>query len=286
MPISNWDSNEANNDSAPPAGAPEGATLISDLNNIDRTIMADVRAWYENPEYRDLGHTLETSASVDSVILQGDVQSAYAVGQSVQLTDADITPKTARISLDGRFIMVYEFTLDIVVNPQATALLSGPDFTAYETPFVDKVAGTDGNLVNFDANGDMVDSGIGVDAAPTDASTNVVDSNGIFDAIVAAQAAATEINDIDRASQGHIVFNAGAGLGVMIQWGRTGSTSVSFNPNFSSTPYSIVIGQEGSDNNLGGSALIKGISSGGFNVSGVGSSLTSMSWVAIGPVTI
>lgn len=43
MSLKNWNVNAASNNAAPPFGAPEGATLLKDVNDILRAVMADVR---------------------------------------------------------------------------------------------------------------------------------------------------------------------------------------------------------------------------------------------------
>lgn len=43
MSLKNWDVIAASNNSAPPAGAPEGSTLLKDINDILRQVMADTR---------------------------------------------------------------------------------------------------------------------------------------------------------------------------------------------------------------------------------------------------
>lgn len=43
MSLKNWNIVAANNNSAPPNGAPEGSTLLKDINDIMRQMMADVR---------------------------------------------------------------------------------------------------------------------------------------------------------------------------------------------------------------------------------------------------
>ena len=140
MGIELWDPVPGNNDSAPPAGAPEGATLISDLNDISRQIMADVRVWYENPEYRDLGLTLVSSASTDSIVVEGDEQARFAVGQPVEFDDAGGTNNHGHISeitlvnTDTNLKITIGETTENTVTPDVTALRVGPKIQDYDTP--------------------------------------------------------------------------------------------------------------------------------------------------------
>lgn len=87
MAIKNWSSTPASNNSTPPNGAPEGTTKVSQVNDILRQIMADVRAWYESPTWIDLGDT-PTYVSETTFTLSGDVTATYDVDRRLKLTDA------------------------------------------------------------------------------------------------------------------------------------------------------------------------------------------------------
>jgi hypothetical protein len=156
--ISQWSNNESGNDDSPPNGAPEDATLISDLNNIERETMAAVRRWYENPDYRDLGHTILASASTTSILLQGLVESFYSVGQAIQWVDDTGTVAGTIISVDP-ITGNTQLTVSETVDPQVTAMGIGPNFGNYDAPYIDKVpTATNGNLAEF-LDGGVVDSG-------------------------------------------------------------------------------------------------------------------------------
>lgn len=55
----------------------------ADVNNDARSIMADIRTWYESPEFRDLGDT-PTYATASTFTISGDVTSSYTVGMRVE----------------------------------------------------------------------------------------------------------------------------------------------------------------------------------------------------------
>jgi hypothetical protein len=55
----------------------------ADVNNDARSIMADIRAWYENVEFRDLGDT-PTYASATTFTISGDVTASYVANQRIE----------------------------------------------------------------------------------------------------------------------------------------------------------------------------------------------------------
>ena len=63
MPVSDWSTTPADNDEAPPNGAPEG-WAPSQVNNTIRQIMADVRVFYDNAPVKDAANTFTQAASV------------------------------------------------------------------------------------------------------------------------------------------------------------------------------------------------------------------------------
>lgn len=83
--IESWDTTPANNNSTPPAGAPEGMAP-STVNDTIRQIMADVRAWYEAAEWIDLGYTT-TYVSATSFTIAADVTTAFTAGRRLKTTN-------------------------------------------------------------------------------------------------------------------------------------------------------------------------------------------------------
>lgn len=86
MPIKDWSSTAASNNSAPPNGAPENMAP-SAVNDTIRQVMADVRAWYEASEWLDFGHT-PTFVSATAFTVTGDQTDTYQAGRRVRITDA------------------------------------------------------------------------------------------------------------------------------------------------------------------------------------------------------
>jgi microcystin-dependent protein len=85
--IKGYSTNANNNTASPPNGAPIGTTKVSQVDDIIRQVMADVRSYYDAPQWRDLGHTV-TYASTTSFTISGNVASSYVVGQRIRITDS------------------------------------------------------------------------------------------------------------------------------------------------------------------------------------------------------
>lgn len=87
--IRQWSPNAASNNQTPPNGAPEGGTLINQLSDILRQIMAEVRAWWEVPGWIDYGHT-PTYSSGTVFTVTGNQTGIYEVGRRVRATNASL----------------------------------------------------------------------------------------------------------------------------------------------------------------------------------------------------
>ncbi|MBI1275385.1 hypothetical protein GC177_05370 [bacterium] len=83
--IKDWSSNPANNIAGPPYGWPEGMAP-SAVNNCARQMMADIRTWYADSQWVNLGHE-PSYLSANSFALAGDVTGIYHKGRRVRLTD-------------------------------------------------------------------------------------------------------------------------------------------------------------------------------------------------------
>jgi hypothetical protein len=86
MPIKNYSTTAANNNAAPPNGFPEGMAP-SDVNNSARTVMADIRSWYEDAQWIDYGN-VPTYVSTNSFSVIGNQTAIYTVGRRIKLSDA------------------------------------------------------------------------------------------------------------------------------------------------------------------------------------------------------
>lgn len=79
MAVSDWSTTAADNNAAPPAGAPEGQTPGS-LNNCIRQIMADVRSFYDGAN--------TTNDSAANVGFKGLPQTVQSGNYTLVLSDA------------------------------------------------------------------------------------------------------------------------------------------------------------------------------------------------------
>jgi len=82
MAIKSYSTTPSSNNSAPPNGFPEGMAPAS-LNDGMRQVMADIRSWYEDPAWIDLGDT-PTYVSTTSFTLSGDKTGTYVVGRRIR----------------------------------------------------------------------------------------------------------------------------------------------------------------------------------------------------------
>lgn len=65
---------------------PEGMNPAN-VNNNMRQVQADIRTWYETPQWRDLGHTV-SYASATTFTITGDVTASYIANQRIRCTDS------------------------------------------------------------------------------------------------------------------------------------------------------------------------------------------------------
>lgn len=82
MPIKSYSTTAASNNASPPNGFPEGMAPAS-LNDGMRQVMADIRSWYEDPAWIDLGDT-PTYIGTTSFSVTGDKTAIYAVGRRIR----------------------------------------------------------------------------------------------------------------------------------------------------------------------------------------------------------
>lgn len=84
--IKTWSATAASNDAAPPDGFPENMAP-SAVNDGMRELMAQVKTWYDDVEWRDPGHTV-AYASATTFTIAADVTSAYTAGRRIRCDDA------------------------------------------------------------------------------------------------------------------------------------------------------------------------------------------------------
>ena len=86
MSLKNWSTTAASNSSVDSINFAENQAP-STVNDSARALMADVRTWYEDAEWRDWGHTV-TYASATTFTISGDKTAIYIANQPIRCTDA------------------------------------------------------------------------------------------------------------------------------------------------------------------------------------------------------
>lgn len=81
--IKKWSLTPGNNDAAVPNGAPEG-WAPSQVNDVIRQIMTEVRNWYEDPAWIDYGYTYLFVSTTQFRVGGIDVSAKYAVNRRIR----------------------------------------------------------------------------------------------------------------------------------------------------------------------------------------------------------
>lgn len=118
---------------------------------------------------------LETNLANEVQTRTSEVNSLNTNKANITYVDSEILgEKTARQNADN--------ALSQDISNETTARQNADN--ALDTAKADKVNGaTSGHLAGLDANGNLTDSGSGIDATPTQGSDNVVKSGGVYDAL-------------------------------------------------------------------------------------------------------
>ena len=83
--IKDWSTTASQNNASPPDGFPEGQTPSS-LNNSAREVMASVRLYYDDIEWREWGHTITygSATTFTTSVGNGDTTSIYHANRRVK----------------------------------------------------------------------------------------------------------------------------------------------------------------------------------------------------------
>lgn len=76
MGLENWDKTPSNNSDTPPDGWPESTMTVNQINDTGRQMMADVREWYEDQGWANMGDT-HTYASATTTTIATDETAVY-----------------------------------------------------------------------------------------------------------------------------------------------------------------------------------------------------------------
>jgi hypothetical protein len=153
MAIKTYSTTPANNNLAPPNGFPEGMAP-SDVNNSARQVMADVRSWYEDAQWTDLGNT-PTYVSTTSFSLTGDQTSIYTVGRRAKLFDSVVRYGTISssvyTSLTTVTVTLDSGTLSISLSAVAVSIIT-PSSNALPAVAIAPASITNAMLADMAAN--------------------------------------------------------------------------------------------------------------------------------------
>ena len=133
--ISTWSTNAAVNSSASPDGAPEGMPP-SGVNDTIRELMAQIRTWYENAQWVDLGLT-HTRVSGGSITLAGDYTPVYTVGRRLKMAGSSTTYGTisaSTYSAPTTTITIAEFNAPNTLSSVSLSILT-PENSSLPTKF-------------------------------------------------------------------------------------------------------------------------------------------------------
>lgn len=82
--ISTWDTTAANNNATAPDGWSDGMAPNT-VDDTGREMMAQVRAWYEDAQWIDFGHTIEWVSATQFKVSGIDLTSVYEVERAVKI---------------------------------------------------------------------------------------------------------------------------------------------------------------------------------------------------------
>lgn len=114
MSLEQYSTNPNNNNRAVPNGAPEGMDKAA-VNNVMRQIMADLRTWYDDPEWLDIMR--DTNGDALGVARESDTQ--------IRISGADVTsyfPANRRVKLTGGASAQYGTVVSAVVDTGDTVV--------------------------------------------------------------------------------------------------------------------------------------------------------------------
>lgn len=81
--IENWSTTPADNSDTPPNGWPESTMTVNQINDTGRQGMADVRSWYEDQGWANMGDT-HVYASALTTTIATDETAVYLAGRAVR----------------------------------------------------------------------------------------------------------------------------------------------------------------------------------------------------------
>lgn len=84
--LKSYSTTPGSNNSAVPNGFPEGIA-VSGFNNAAREMMARLREWYEDAEWIDHGHSIQSSTG-STIVVSGDKTDTYSAGRPIRVNQS------------------------------------------------------------------------------------------------------------------------------------------------------------------------------------------------------
>lgn len=158
--LKNFSATPASNNSAPPNGAPEGMTP-SNVNNVIRENMARVREWYEDAQWIDHGHTIN-SFTGSTVVVAGDQSAYYKVDGVVRIDSTNLA-----------IITGVSVASDTTITVAGYTILATPTTLEVGIVTADSLAkiGYNGKYVKVESDGDVLINATALTITATGAST-------------------------------------------------------------------------------------------------------------------
>lgn len=128
MPIKNWSTTASNNNSAPPFGFPEGMPP-SAVNDAARQLMADVRSWFEDSVWADLGLT-PTRVSGTQFTVPGDYTAQFTQHRALRFTGSADAYGTISSSSYGAGVTTVTMASSVIPATLTTVSLATIDANA------------------------------------------------------------------------------------------------------------------------------------------------------------
>lgn len=151
--IKTWSTTAASNNSTPPDGFPENMAR-SAVNDGMREVMAQIKAWYDDAEWRDLNHTVAHASATSFTVTGVDVTAIYTPGRRVRLTDSSTlygtvvsstfsTNTTVNVLLDSGSVSVSLSAVALGLDASSVPLRGStvPAMSAYITTTLSNVTG-------------------------------------------------------------------------------------------------------------------------------------------------
>lgn len=162
MGIENYSKTASNNNQPPPNGWPEGM-FLNEVNNTARQNMADLRTWYEDSQWVNLGY-VHTYASANSfIIATTNYTSIYHVGRRVKavgLSTGLIYGTITAVNYVASTTVTVSWDNGVLQNETLTIYLSILTKISDSIPYLNKQAADVASAATIDLNavrGDLID---------------------------------------------------------------------------------------------------------------------------------